>query len=101
MPEGGGQEEMGSGAGIGAATFLALGRRFGATFFFVVFLVLLFAAALVVFFFLRAGAAFFLVAFLVDFFAMIVLPIDAEKWRIASAPVGDRIAPNSFTRQAE
>jgi hypothetical protein len=101
MPEGGGQE-TGSGAGIGAATFLTLGRRFGAAFFFVVFLVLLFAAALVVFFFfLRAGAAFFLVAFLVDFFAMIVLPIDAEKWRITSAPVGDRIAPNSFTRQAE
>jgi hypothetical protein len=42
-----------------------------------------------------------LVAFFVDFFAMIVLPIHAEKWRITSAPIGDRIAPNNFTRQAE
>jgi len=73
----------------------------GAAFFFVVFFVLLLAAAFVVFFFLRAGAAFFLVAFLVDFFAMIVLPIHAEKWRIASAPVGHSIAPNNFRRQAD
>ena len=99
MPDGEGQEGAGSGAAI-TATFLGVRRRFDAAFF-VVFLVLLFAAALVVFFFLRAGAAFFLVAFFVDFFAMIVLPIHAEKWRIASAPVGGSIAPNNFTRQAE
>lgn len=98
MSDAGGQEGVASGAG--AAAFLGVRRRFGAAFF-VVFLVLLFAAALVVFFFLRAGAALFLVAFLVDFFAMIVLPIHAEKWRIASAPIGDSIAPNNFTRQAE
>jgi hypothetical protein len=42
-----------------------------------------------------------LVAFLFDFFAMIVLPIHAEKWRIASAPASDSIAPNNFTRQAD
>jgi hypothetical protein len=93
-PSGGGQDGAGAGsaAGVGAgAGFLAGAFGLGAAFF-ATFLVVFFAAFTVLFF-LRAGAAFFLVDFFFafDFFAMIVLPIQATN----NDPIGPFERPGS------
>jgi len=118
-PGGGGQDGAGAGSDIGGgggagffagagfiagagifagAAFTAGALRLGAAFFatfFGAFFAVFFAADFTVFFFLCAGAAFFFVnfffAFDFDFFAMIVLPIDAT----SENPVGPHGRPGS------
>ncbi len=75
--------------------------RFGAAFFAHLLCRFLWRDAFIVFFFLRAGSGLLLARFPLRFLRHNRPPVPYCQWRIQSAPVGDRVAPNFLHHDAE